>query len=70
MKPTDKSPELERDINAIFGFNRKSTIQSNMCVPKPIGCGQPVGEFKDELSRREYKISGLCPKCQIKIFGY
>jgi len=27
-------------------------------------CSQPVGEFKDELSRREFKISGLCQACQ------
>ena len=24
--------------------------------------------FKDELSRKEYKISGLCQKCQDKMF--
>jgi len=26
-------------------------------------------DFKDELSRREYAISGLCQKCQDKTFG-
>lgn len=25
--------------------------------------------FKDELSRREFRISGLCQKCQDKTFG-
>lgn len=25
-------------------------------------------DFKDELSRREYEISGLCQKCQDKTF--
>lgn len=25
-------------------------------------------EFKDEVSRREYKISGFCQKCQDDIF--
>jgi len=28
-----------------------------------------VKSFKDELSRKEYKISGLCQKCQDKTFG-
>lgn len=29
-------------------------------------CGKPVDEkdFKDEVSRREFKINGLCQKCQ------
>jgi hypothetical protein len=32
----------------------------------PIGCGASVSEndFRDELSKREYKISGLCQSCQ------
>jgi len=32
-------------------------------------CKQPVGEFKNPLSRREYEISGMCQKCQDKVFG-
>ena len=27
-----------------------------------------VNDFKDELSLKEYKISGLCQKCQDKMF--
>lgn len=26
-------------------------------------------EFRDELSKKEWKISGLCQKCQDKVFG-
>lgn len=26
-------------------------------------------EFRNEISLREFKISGLCQKCQDKIFG-
>ena len=26
-------------------------------------------DFKDELSKKEYSISGLCQKCQDEIFG-
>lgn len=35
-------------------------------------CGKavhPNNEFRDELSRREYKISGMCQKCQDDFFG-
>lgn len=34
-------------------------------------CGKVVddSEFRDERSRREFKISGLCQKCQDEFFG-
>jgi len=34
-------------------------------------CGKPVSieDFRDDLSRREFKISGLCQKCQDEFFG-
>lgn len=32
-------------------------------------CGKPVGEFRDELSKREYSISGMCQACQDSVFG-
>ena len=28
-----------------------------------------MNEFKDEISHREFKISGLCQKCQDDVFG-
>jgi len=34
-------------------------------------CRNPVNfeDFRDDLSRREFKISGLCQKCQDEFFG-
>lgn len=32
-------------------------------------CAKVVRNFKDELSRREFKISGLCQRCQDEVFG-
>ena len=34
-------------------------------------CGKPVDptSFKDELSKREYSISGICQSCQDDTFG-
>lgn len=29
-----------------------------------------MNEFKDSLSKKEFKISGMCQKCQNKVFGY
>jgi hypothetical protein len=28
-----------------------------------------INEFRDELSLKEFTISGMCQKCQDKIFG-
>jgi len=34
-------------------------------------CGKEIylNSFRDELSRREYKISGICQACQDKVLG-
>lgn len=68
MNPSDKSPGMEQAITDIFGFDRRAQIKANLCCPPPIGCGGEATEFNDELSRKEYSISGLCQKCQDKIF--
>jgi len=67
--PTEKSPAITQFLEENFG--RSTAIQENVCVPEPIGCGRPVdmSEFRDDLSRREYRISGLCQSCQDAIFG-
>lgn len=42
-------------------------IQEGKCPE----CAQPIKmeEFRDHLSRAEVGISGLCQKCQDKVFG-
>ena len=32
-------------------------------------CKKSVSEFRNKISEREYKISGLCQKCQDSVFG-
>ena len=32
-------------------------------------CGEKVGELRDALSIKEWKISGMCQKCQDSVFG-
>ena len=72
MIPSKKSPELENVIKTTFQINRTRSIRENTCIPSPIGCGKtidPKTEFKDEISKREYTISGLCSECQEKLFN-
>ncbi|MGH9966886.1 MAG: hypothetical protein ACREBG_03495 [Pyrinomonadaceae bacterium] len=69
MKPSRKAEEIEAVISSIIGQDRRFAIQADVCQPPPIGCGGEAHGFRDELSRREYSISGLCQKCQDAVFG-
>ncbi|NOQ37383.1 hypothetical protein GQ472_00715 [archaeon] len=56
---------MNRDIvEAIFPETIKK-IEDKIC---PI-CDAKIGRFRDELSKREYAISGLCQRCQDDICG-
>lgn len=57
-----------RPVDLLFP-GRREAIGGNYCMPPPLGCGKKVTGFRDELSAREYKISGLCQKCQDEMFG-
>lgn len=65
MKPSDKSPGMEKFIKETFGIDRQKHIESNTCV----FCKGPAIEFQDDLSRQEYQISGICQKCQNEVWG-
>ena len=48
---------------------RTTSITSDVCLKSPFGCGGPATEFRDNLSRKEYTISGLCQTWQDSVFG-
>lgn len=64
-----KSPEMEAALDgiaiAVFGRSRTIAIANGFCV----ACGGPAKEFSDELSKKEYGISGMCQTCQDKTYG-
>lgn len=68
MKPTKKSKNIENVISKLGGFDRQEPILNNKCAPPPIGCGNKIISFKNEVSEKEYRISGLCQNCQDSIF--
>ena len=49
----------------LFGRSRRLAIAGDQCVK----CGEFNLEFRDEISRKEHGISGLCQCCQDGIFG-
>ena len=66
--PSVKTTRMEGSLTKLFGFDRRDSIAANQCVPAPIGCGQPAVEFKNEISRKEYSMSGVCQECQDSFF--
>jgi hypothetical protein len=60
-------PVPSRPVDSIIP-GRTLAISTNTCMPAPIGCGKPITEFRDSLSRREYFISALCQSCQDSVF--
>ncbi len=65
MKPTHKSEPIEQLLTSVFGVDRRKSIRSDVCT----FCKKPAVNFKDELSRREFAISGLCQECQDETFS-
>ena len=49
----------------LFGRSRTLAIAGNGCV----SCGLSAVDFRDELSRKEFGISGMCQCCQDETFG-
>lgn len=60
MEPAKKVPEIRKLQSDIVGTNVTDSIRQDTCV----SCGRPAINFTDEISRREFSISGLCQECQ------
>jgi|TARA_Y100000034_G_scaffold56693_1_gene69369 hypothetical protein len=68
MKSEKLNEFLDKKSQEMFGNKRSEAIEKASCV----FCNKNIDtdtEFKDELSAKEFKISGLCQKCQNSIFG-
>lgn len=57
---------LDDVAESFYGRKRSTSIESNTCVV--CGSKAPPESFTDELSKKEYTISGLCQTCQDKTF--
>ena len=64
--PTTKSKQIDNLLTSINGINRQDANSLGICT----WCKQSiVTPFRDEISKREYQISGFCQKCQDDTFG-
>lgn len=59
-------PDLNKPAFKLFP-KAAEDVQNSIC---PF-CGKDIDQdlFRDELSRKEYSISGLCQQCQDEMFG-
>tara|TARA_R110000765_G_scaffold8465_6_gene27315 strand:- start:3583 stop:3762 length:180 start_codon:yes stop_codon:yes gene_type:complete len=57
---------MNEEIMRNAGFNTEmDAVNKGVC---PF-CKKEITAFRDELSKREFTISGLCQKCQDDMFG-
>lgn len=63
--PSKKHPSIRKLLDAIMGTSTEAMIKTDECV----ACHKEATRFRDELSRKEFCISGLCQSCQDEVFG-
>ena len=59
---------MNKEIMRALGFEEEvKEVEQNICP----SCHTAINysDFRDELSKKEYRISGLCQKCQDVIWG-
>ena len=65
MKTAGMENMLDDMAKELFGRGRKVAMDNQMCGM----CGDDANHFTDELSRKEYGISGMCQSCQDGVFS-
>jgi len=65
VEPSRKAPAIDLLISRMTGKSREQQLASELCMT----CSGDATDFKDDLSRKEYTISGMCQDCQDRIFG-
>ena len=61
---SNKSPDMVDALDKLFP-GLKAKINAGKCPT----CGEPANSFRDEISHKEFMISGMCQECQDSIFG-
>ena len=65
LSATLKHPAIEQMLTNLTGVSRVGAVQEASCVT----CGGEARLFRDEVSRKEYRISAMCQDCQDSVFG-
>jgi hypothetical protein len=69
VKLIERIIAMNKEIMKALGFTKEvELVENNQCP----ACKQHINgkaDFKNEISWKEYQISGLCQECQDAIFG-
>jgi len=60
---------MNKEITKKFGFDKEMKMAEQSLCPFCQTSIDPKTDLRDELSVKEYYISGLCQECQDKMFG-
>ena len=61
---------MESALSEIFGVDRVQTIAGGDCISCDEARDLKATSFRDDVSRKEYSISGMCQSCQDDLFGH
>jgi len=64
MESTQKHFLIDNFLTSLVCKDRQKTVRNNQCMT----CSGDADTFTDELSVKEYRISGMCQSCQDKVF--
>ena len=67
-----KAPQIDALLTEIIfnGKDRVTCISEGICVTCDEAHGLVATSFRDDISRKEYSISGMCQSCQDDVFGH
>ena len=68
IEPSYKAPQMDSALTYLFGVDRHKTISNGECIACEV-TGLIASSFSDDVSRKEYSISGMCQSCQDDLFG-
>jgi len=60
---------MESALSSIFGVDRVQVISDGNCISCDEARDLKASSFRDDISRKEYSISGMCQSCQDDLFG-
>jgi len=60
---------MNKELMRSMGFDKEMDNVENSKCPSCDKIIDPITEFKDEISLRDFKITGFCQKCQDKLYA-
>ena len=71
IEPSFKAPQIDALLSEIIfnGKDRATVIKEGKCLTCDEAHDLKATSFRDDISRKEYSISGMCQCCQDDVFG-